>query len=313
MSHFKLLLLLTFFSLSFCFMTEERYRELVDSAPFQTISYEIFISLFKNKDMEKDIERGQRVYEEELELVNRHKKESDFLNTEIFATLPTSFDWRTVYPQCFTDRVRDQQECGGCWAFATTASFGERICVKQKGLFAINFSPQHLISCDYGNMGCNGGNRYKAWSYLVTNGVVTEYCVPYTANFGVVERCMTKCTKFPELTFQTLKARADRSIRIYSDQIEQTKLDLMENGPITAGMITYDDMYLYKGDLYYPGPRAAQTDRHAVNLVGWGVSPTGIQYWIVQNSWGPAWGENGYFKLAMNMLEISKMVITGDV
>ena len=55
-------------------MTEEGYKELADSAPFQTISYDISISLFENKDIEKDIERGQRVYEEELELINKHRR-----------------------------------------------------------------------------------------------------------------------------------------------------------------------------------------------------------------------------------------------
>ena len=198
-------------------------------------------------------------------------------------------------------------------AFATYASFGERLCIKHKCLFTIKFSSRYLINCDPRNLGCDGGNRYEAWSYLIRKGNISEEFVPYKSNFGVVERWMKQCTKYPELTFQPLKARDDMSIRTYSNQIEKTKLDLMENGPIIAGMITYNDMYLYKGDLYYSGPRAVQADRHAVNLVGWGVSPRGIEYWIVQNSWGPEWGENGYFKLTMKMLDISKMVITGDV
>ena len=313
MNNVRLFLILSIVTFTLSFMTEERYNELVENAPFQTISYATFLSIFRNKDMKKDIEIGQKIHEEELEFVNKHKKESNFLNTEIFANLPSSFDWRTLYPQCFSDRVRDQEECGGCWAFASTASFGERLCIKNKGSFNINFSPQYLISCDYGNMGCNGGNRYKAWSFLITNGVVSEYCVPFTANYGVVERCMNRCTKYPDLSFSLLRARSDRSIRVYSDQIQEIKLDLMNNGPITAGMITYDDMYLYQGDLYYPGPTAVESDRHAVNIVGWGIHATGVEYWIVQNSWGPTWGEKGYFKIAMNLLDISKMVITGDV
>lgn len=92
------------------------------------------------------------------------------------ATIPDSFDVRTAWPECsaVTGRVRDQSNCGSCWAFGSTEAFNDRYCIKTKDTRI--FSPEDTNSCCSGlvcsfSMGCNGGQPSGAWNWFVKNGV----------------------------------------------------------------------------------------------------------------------------------------------
>ncbi len=88
---------------------------------------------------------------------------------------PTSFDSRVQWPNC-VNYIRDQKECGGCWAFAGSESLSDRFCIKGKKVL---LSPQYSISCDTGNSGCGGGYFDAAWRYYANHGIPTDHCVSY--------------------------------------------------------------------------------------------------------------------------------------
>ena len=85
----------------------------------------------------------------------------------------------------------NQGKCGGCWAFATTSSLGDRICIKSQGNIKPVLSPQHLIDCDKFDHGCGGGDIKSAMDYLAREGIHTEQCTPYTSFDGEAnQKCM---------------------------------------------------------------------------------------------------------------------------
>lgn len=89
---------------------------------------------------------------------------------------PDSFDWR-VASKC-VHPVRDQGHCGSCWAFGATEALSDRFCVASKGQVDVILSPQYLVDCDSGNMGCSGGYLDAAWEFMAT-GVPDDKCYPF--------------------------------------------------------------------------------------------------------------------------------------
>jgi len=105
---------------------------------------------------------------------------------------PDSFDARKQWPSCIHP-IRNQLHCGSCWAFSASEVLSDRFCIDSKGTVNVVLSPQDEVSCDTGNMGCEGGQLAAAWKYLVKTGIVTEKCFPYSSGQGVVESCPSTC------------------------------------------------------------------------------------------------------------------------
>jgi len=103
---------------------------------------------------------------------------------------PASFDARTKWPNCFWP-VRDQGQCGSCWAHGLSESFSVRQC--SMGGNAVELSPQDAISCDKVNYGWQGGYIDKAWNYVLQTGLVTDKWFPYVSGSGRVPACPTTC------------------------------------------------------------------------------------------------------------------------
>lgn len=95
--------------------------------------------------------------------------------------LPQCFDSRTQWGNC-VHAIRDQAACGSCWAFGATETLSDRFCIASNKSVDVVLSPEYLVSCDSWNMGCNGGILPWAWSFLTTDGAVTDSCSPYTSN-----------------------------------------------------------------------------------------------------------------------------------
>ena len=93
--------------------------------------------------------------------------------------LPTSFNARSEWPTCIHS-IRDQGECGSCWAFSSAAFLEDRYCIDSNGAINVRLSPQDMVSCDFSNGGCNGGYLSPSISYLMSEGIVSEECLPYT-------------------------------------------------------------------------------------------------------------------------------------
>lgn len=94
--------------------------------------------------------------------------------------VPDSFDSRTEWGDCI-HAIRDQAQCGSCWAFAASETLSDRFCIASGKKVDVVLSPQDMVSCDNWNMGCNGGILPWAWSYLTSTGVVSDSCFPYSS------------------------------------------------------------------------------------------------------------------------------------
>lgn len=200
---------------------------------------------------------------------------------------PTSFDWSTkgaVTP------IKNQQQCGSCWAFSTTGSTEGCHFLTTKSL--VSLSEQNLVDCSQaqGNQGCEGGLMTQAMDYIISNkGIDTESSYPYTAQDGA--SCLFN------------SANVGATLTGYTNVNQGDENDLLAKvtlGPTSVAIdASQSSFQLYSSGVYYePACSSTQLD-HGVLAVGWGVS-SGTDYWIVKNSWGTDWGLNGYIWMSRN-------------
>ncbi|KAM9377570.1 pro-cathepsin H [Pholidichthys leucotaenia] len=198
--------------------------------------------------------------------------------------LPDSIDWRKKGN--YVTEVKNQGQCGSCWSFSTTGCLESVTAIATGKL--VPLSEQQLVDCaqDFSNHGCNGGLPSQAFEYILYNkGLMTEEDYPYNA-------FESTCVYNPE------KAAA-----FVNDVINITAYNEMEmmdavatRNPVSFAFEVIDDFMFYKGGVYTSTECHHTEDKvnHAVLAVGYGQE-NGTPYWIVKNSWGPAWGLDGYF------------------
>lgn len=271
------------------------YNYLKDNAPFEV--YSPSENPFANYTSEQLYAMFNNNVENPEGLITIEDEELPPIN------LPASYDFRKSWKQCVSP-IKNQGQCGSCWAFAATTSFAERTCVKTKGKLKPSFSAQQQVSCNEENNACNGGYYIRAWNYMQSKGIVKEKCWPYSSFNGVVESCRISCKSGAE---KWIKYKA-RDVHIVKG-INSIKTELVTNGPVHVGFIVYQDFMNYKGGIYrhYSGNKVGG---HAVVVVGYGKQ-NGINYWICENSWGPGWGESGYFKIKMGECGIDQYGYVG--
>ena len=90
-------------------------------------------------------------------------------------SIPESFSWREQRPEC-VHNVRNQGKCGSCWAFSASEVVSDRFCIASNGKINEVYSPQHLVDCDYSNMGCQGGFLTNPFIFYSIVGAQTDEC-----------------------------------------------------------------------------------------------------------------------------------------
>eukprot|EP00762_Andalucia_godoyi_P006591 ANDGO_05002.mRNA.1 Cathepsin B-like CP2 len=217
------------------------------------------------------------------------------------AALPATFDARTQWPNCIHP-IRDQQQCGSCWAFSASESLSDRFCIASKGSVNVVLSPQYQVSCDTGDMGCQGGQLSNAWSFLMSTGLPSDACVPYTSGGGDSGSCPKTCTDgSPLKLYKAKNAKHISGGLLFWETVAKMQTELSTNGPVQVAFEVYKDFISYTSGVY-KHQTGELLGGHAVKLVGWGTE-NGVAYWLIANSWGPAWGETGFFKIVRGVNE----------
>ena len=255
---------------------------------------------------------------------------------------PTTYDLRTVYPRCASiSLIRNQFSCGACWAFSAMTSLSDRTCIKTHGQRIAtqrSWSFQDALECCDAatcgtgpNQGCNGGYIDGAFKFAQRTGVVTgedltdtTQCKPYFVNSfinAVAPSCRNHCTN----PLYRRSYTADRmriigykayslSVMTKADLISAVKEALIRRGTLVAYMDIYYDIYTYSSGVYRTNG-VNKLGAHAVRLIGWGTDPAGGDFWLLANSWGPFWGEKGFFRIAqgINSSGIETYIVEGVV
>lgn len=243
----------------------------IEGKGYNWIAKKTSISDLSEKDFQKLL--GLRIpegYEEK-------RKDRKLFKLQKPLDLPQVFDWRDedgVTP------VRHQGSCGSCWAFAAQGAFEAMIKIYDSTGY--DLSEQQILSCNVYGAGCDGGWMDYAYELFRSYGSVLESCMPYTAK-DTVNCSQLSCEVVDKI----------QGWNYIATDVNSIKASLL-TGPVACAMTVFDDFKYYGGGCYEnPGQDPVN---HAVLIVGWDDTVcSGEGAWIVKNSWGTGWGENGYF------------------
>ncbi|XP_065215927.1 procathepsin L-like [Planococcus citri] len=215
---------------------------------------------------------------------------NDEIDEPMYLELEKDFDWRQ---KDAVTEVKDQGDCeNGDWAFTVTGALESKLFLKEKKKL-IELSEQDLLDCTIprGNLGCQSGDVKKALDYINENGISAEKSYPYK---GAVN---DKCHNNPREVAKGLNMKCDI---ISFDQESTMKQTLVVKGPLMAIVDGSLNSFLKysKTDGVYQDEKCGKYGKHNVLIVGYGETEPEGKYWIVKNSWGKAWGDNGYMKIA---------------
>lgn len=220
-----------------------------------------------------------------------------------------SKDWSA---EGYTTPIKDQGQCGSCWAFSTTEQV-ESMAIKE-GITDDDGSdyvlaPQELVSCDHnGDMGCQGGLPLNAMKWLETKPLEQESDYPYFSGItGTSGRCKLKKSK------GVMEVTSFKQISSGASTEETLHEYLLTEGPASVGVDANNQWQTYIGGVMHASQCMGRMD-HAVQAVGINTDAA-VPYIKVRNSWAASWGENGYIRLkaGTNTCGIANMAVTADV
>jgi cathepsin F len=195
---------------------------------------------------------------------------------------PTKFDWRT---KGGITAVKDQEQCGSCWAFSCTESIESVWIIKGGKPKSLVLAPQQIVDCDTNDSGCNGGDLPTCYQYVQSvSGLETEQEYPYQGQDGTCA-AQTNEEQDPINGFNYVIPQGS------SDENAMANF-LAANTPMSI-IVDASSWSSYSGGIL-TADQCGQDLDHAVQAIGY---DTGAGFWIVRNSWGADWGENGFIRL----------------
>ena len=214
--------------------------------------------------------------------LENERRESEF---------PPVLDWRNKDNKNYGSPILDQGRCGSCVAFAAVHMLETQMNITQKTLKSPwSYSPQHLFSCGGGSCG-RGWQLGSAISFLGKKGVPDEACFPYQSGAsGQNLSCSASCSNADE---RSTKISTYTHPSFFFASEWRLKNALMK-GPLLTSFKVYEDFLFYESGVY-EHVTGKMLGGHAVTIIGWDDSK---EAWLVANSWGRSWGENGYFYIS---------------
>lgn len=213
----------------------------------------------------------------------------------VVAALPAVLDWRDRDGNWVTG-IRDQENCGSCWAFATVGVLESLLKITKHMPGEVDLSEQTVLSCS-GAGDCEGGYMGQASEFLRTTGTPREDCFPYSASDEACHPCGGWMGKTARIT----------SFREYGDASPAALETALQDAPIAAYLEVYSDFYNYRSGVYERTAGATYKGGHGVVIVGYNDAD---HYWICKNSWGPNWGENGFFRIRWGNCQIASYAVS---
>jgi hypothetical protein len=194
--------------------------------------------------------------------------------------------------------IKNQQQCGSCWAFSTTGATEGWVKINHGPLNSL--SEEQLVQCaygvTYGSYGCNGGSFEGASKYVHSTGLCSESAYPYTSGTGVTGSCSYtagKCTIQPYTTSLTAIAALSGGENGIGSMCDKEPVNIA----VEADQASFQN---YKTGIFCPTAiQCGQSLDHAILVVGYGTSGS-TPYWYIKNSWGTTWGEAGYMYMCRN-------------
>ena len=248
----------------------------------------------------------------------------------------TQFDRHQRRTSGFLATARSQGSCGSCWAFAATGTFTDLRNIASGERLSDQLSPQYLTTCatdpNYvgGGNGCCGSRGWYAACIFKTIGATTEECLPYTLkkysipghlrgdarqdykDRNPLPTCKSTCSNGMAYNPSSLKVE---DYTVIESPTPTEVMTALNKGPIMARMYVTDSFKKYACGVFCNAGRVLGT--HAVEIVDYGTTDTGIDFYVVKNSWDTDWGENGYFRikrgdLGVGTLEIVELILTSS-
>ncbi|CAM9129049.1 unnamed protein product [Chrysoparadoxa australica] len=208
--------------------------------------------------------------------------EKEVASSATLASLPESISW---LEKGFVTPAKSQGKmCGGCWAYASVAAMESHLAAATGEL--VDLSIEEVLDCDGYNDGCMGGTLGGSFSWMYDRGGVCADRDYSKGLFQFLTYCRGNCSPYPE---------TDLAGFVEVDTDEPSVKAALNFGPAAAAIdMESEAMMLYSGGIIQ-SPCTSYVS-HAVLLVGYGEED-GIPYWIIKNSWGTGWGEDGFFRL----------------
>ncbi|KAG6452924.1 digestive cysteine proteinase 2 [Manduca sexta] len=201
--------------------------------------------------------------------------------------LPYEYDLRLLG---LISWVKNQEDCGSCWSFGTTAAM-EGALARRNGGMLLSLSNQALIDCawPHGARGCDGGSDNAAYEWMM------QYGLPTVAEYGPYLNKDGYCRIKNMTMIYPIKGFTD----VPPYNVEALKVAIINHGPLSASVHITDSFQLYAGGIFYDASCSSDPAmlNHEVSLVGYGTLNQET-FWILKNSWGPTWGVDGYMLIS---------------